>query len=64
MQGRTASIVGKLLESIIATKIREHLDKHNMVRDTQHGFSTGRSCLTNLATSFSKVFNTVDADKD
>ncbi|KAK8738331.1 hypothetical protein OTU49_017424, partial [Cherax quadricarinatus] len=58
------SIVGKLLESIIAEIIRSHLDKHSLINDTQHGFTRGRSCLTNLLTFFSKAFEAVDHDKE
>ena len=35
------SIVNKLLESIIANKIREHLEKFSLINDSQHGFSKG-----------------------
>ena len=58
------SLVGKLLESIIRDKITEHLDKHSLIRDTQHGFRSGRSCLTNLLSFFSEVFEAVDRDKE
>jgi len=36
------------LESIIRDKIIEHLEKHTLVRDSQHGFVRNKSCLTNL----------------
>ena len=42
------SVVGKLLEKIIKTNIWDHLDKRNLILDSQHGFVTGRSCQTNL----------------
>ncbi len=42
------SVVGKVLESIIARNIREHLDKHNLINQSHHGFTKGKSCLTNL----------------
>ncbi|MCP4269715.1 MAG: hypothetical protein GY777_29775 [Candidatus Brocadiaceae bacterium] len=50
------STVGKLLESIIAMNIREHLEKYNLIRDSQHGFRKGYSCLTNLLSFFSEVY--------
>lgn len=37
-----------MLESIVARNIRVHLEKHISIQDSQHGFTTGRSCLTNL----------------
>ena len=42
------SIIGKILESIIKDNIVKHLDKFNLIADSQHGFRKGRSCLTNL----------------
>ena len=54
------SIVSKLLESIIANKIREHLEKFSLINDSQHGFSKGRSCLTNLLTFYRNVYEAVD----
>ncbi len=42
------SIIGKMLESIIKDNLVEHLEKFNLIRDSQHGFRKGRSCLTNL----------------
>ena len=42
------SIIGKIMESIIARNIREHLEKHNLINESQHGFTKGKSCITNL----------------
>ena len=58
------SIVGTLLESIIANKIREHLEKFSLIKDLQHGLSKGRSCLTNLLTFYRNVYETVDNDEN
>ena len=33
------SVVGKMLEAIIAGAIRKHLDEHKLIRHSQHGFS-------------------------
>ena len=41
------SIVGKILEKIIKDKVVDHLDKFKLIRESQHGFTRGRSCLTN-----------------
>ena len=41
-------VVCKVLERIIKDSIWEHLNKYRLIRDTQHGFRSGRSCLTNL----------------
>ena len=36
------------MESILRDAIVEHLAANNLIRDSQHGFTSGRSCLTNL----------------
>ena len=42
------SVVCKLLESLLRDHVIDFLEKHNLLKDTQHGFLKGRSCLTNL----------------
>ena len=42
------SIIGKMLESIISKKVQQHLVLHESIADSQHGFTKGESCLTNL----------------
>ncbi|XP_062907777.1 ubiquitin-conjugating enzyme E2 G2 isoform X1 [Mobula hypostoma] len=39
------SVVGKLLEKILKDRIYGHLENHGLIRDSQHGFVKGRSCL-------------------
>ena len=55
------SVVGKMLEAIIAKEIRKHLDEHHLIKHSQHGFSKGKSCLTNLLSFYRKVFETLDS---
>ena len=54
------SIVGKMMESVIAKNIREHLERHKLINESQHGFTKGRSCLTNLLSFYSKVYEAAD----
>ena len=42
------SVVCKLLESLLHDHMVDFLEKHNSLKDTQHGFLRGRTCLTNL----------------
>ena len=42
------SVVYKMLESIIKRKLVHHLESQCFTKPSQHGFCTGRSCLTNL----------------
>ena len=41
-------IVGKILEAITKKQICRHLDSFKLIQNSQHGFTKGRSCLTNL----------------
>ena len=36
------------MESLVREHVLKHLTKNNILRDEQHGFREGRSCLTNL----------------
>ena len=42
----------------------EHLVKNQLLRDSQHGFLRGRSCLSNLLTFLDKVTDCVDKGID
>jgi len=54
------SVVGKMLEAIIKEELVRHLDEKGSIRQTQHGFRKGRSCLTNLLEFFEDVTSAVD----
>ena len=54
------SIVCKVLESILRDKINNHLKQHSLIADSQHGFSSGLSCQTNLLTFFDKIVDNMD----
>ena len=54
------SVVGKMLESIIKDHITKHLDKFKLIKSSQHGFTKGRSCLTNLLEFFEEVTKGLD----
>ena len=43
-----ACIVSKLMEHIVKKNIMQHLLHHDLLVQNQHGFTNGRSCLTNL----------------
>ena len=57
------SVPGKMLESIIAEDITQHLESNNLISDSQHGFRRGRSCLTNLLEFFHDMFNLYDKSR-
>jgi len=54
------SIVGKFLESVIKDNIVSFLENNNLIRDSQHGFISGRSCLTNLLDFMDEVTRELD----
>ena len=54
------SIVGKMLESIVKDNIVRFLDENRLIRDSQHGFTSGRSCLTNLLDFMEKITSELD----
>ena len=46
------SVVCKILEDIIKESMRQFLEERQWVTRKQHGFVSGRSCLTNLLEAF------------
>jgi Reverse transcriptase (RNA-dependent DNA polymerase) len=54
------SVSCRILESVIKDKIVTHLDRHRLIKNTQHGFMKGRSCASNLLTFLEKVTASLD----
>ena len=48
-------ITCKLFEHIVCKHILGHLEKHGILTNLQHGFRTGRSCETQLITTFHDI---------
>ncbi|GAB0199805.1 mitochondrial enolase superfamily member 1 [Grus japonensis] len=42
------SIPGKMMEQLILGVISKHVEEKKVIRGGQHGFTKGKSCLTNL----------------
>ena len=51
------------MEQIILTAIMQHVQDNQAIRPSQHGFMNGRSCLTQLISSYDKVTRLVDEGK-
>ena len=54
------SHVCKVLESILKDQMVQHLNENNIIRRSQHGFVSNRSCFTNLLTFFERVCSWTD----
>ena len=54
------SQVCKVLESIVRDSIINHVRIHKLIKESQHGFLKGRSCLTNLLEFLEFVSSYVD----
>ena len=57
------SVVGKVLETLIKDQMRNHLNKYKLIKGSQHGFTKGSSCLTNLLEFSEAVSDWVDEGK-
>ena len=54
------SVCCKMMESIIKDEVVGHLEKHGLIRPSQHGFMRGKSCTTNLLSFLEKVTAAID----
>ena len=56
------SVVYKILESIIKDPIFIHLESNTLIKGSQHVFSLGKSCLTNLLIYLKLVTSEIDKE--
>ena len=56
------SIISKLLESIIRDQVQMFLNEKKAIYPSQHGFTKGKSCLTNLIKFVNNIFEWYDQD--
>jgi len=50
----------KVFEAIIRDEVVHFLEKNKLIKDSQHGFRKGSSCLTNLLLFLDKILRSVD----
>ncbi|CAM4648012.1 unnamed protein product [Lepidochelys olivacea] len=51
------------MEQVLKESILKHLEERKVIRNSQHGFTKGKSCLANLITFYDEITGSVDEGK-
>ena len=57
------SVIGKVLKTILRDKIVEFLESNNLIKNSQHGFRSNKSCVTNLIDFYNRLLMVNDITK-
>ncbi|CAM4574301.1 unnamed protein product [Caretta caretta] len=57
------SVPGKIMEQVLTESILKNLGERKMIRNSQHGFTKDKSCLTNLIAFYDEINGSVDEGK-
>ena len=55
-----SSILGKVMHQLILVDTIKQVEEKKVIRSSQHGFTKGKSCLTNLITFYNGMTGWVD----
>ncbi|CAM5109502.1 unnamed protein product [Eretmochelys imbricata] len=58
-----SSVPGKIMEQVLKESILKHLEERKGIRNSQHGFTKGKSCLANLIAFCDEITGSVDEGK-
>ncbi|KAG6932917.1 hypothetical protein G0U57_020385, partial [Chelydra serpentina] len=57
------SVPGKIIKQVLKESILNQLKERKVIRNNQHGFTKGKSCLTNLTAFHDEITGSVDEGK-
>jgi len=57
------SMPGKMMEQLILEAIIKQVEEKKVIRSSQHGFTKGKLCLTNLTASYNGITRWIDEER-